>query len=208
MVIDDNFKTSIGTRLKKLREEKNYTIIDFINICQNQYCDINEKTIRRYEKGESIPKLDNLIIFSEIFDVSLDYIIFGKETTDENSFTWKDSFKRLNRLVYSCVLLPFSVNDNNKTNYIFAGFDDELNVYINKLFTFCIQKNYNFENRGKSPDFTIHDLDNLIQGFEDINEQLVPTKERVDYLLNQSGINPEEFLINKIIEIEKKRNKK
>ena len=105
ITIDETFKKSIGNRLKELRKQKAYTVDTLVGKCNKLYIDIDEKTIRRYEKGEFIPKIDNLIAFSEIYGVSLDYLIFGNETSDDNSYRWKDNLKRLNRLIFSAAWL-------------------------------------------------------------------------------------------------------
>ena len=102
ITINEEFKSNVGERLKQLRKNNNYTIYQLLEKLQNEYfIDIDEKSIRRYEKGEFLPKIDNLICLAEIFNTTLDYIIYGKETSDDNSFTYYDNFKRLNRLIYS-----------------------------------------------------------------------------------------------------------
>ena len=65
--IDENFKKAVGERLRSLRLKNKYTIENLITKLQNDYfiC-IDEKSIRRYEKGEFLPKIDNLICLVEI----------------------------------------------------------------------------------------------------------------------------------------------
>lgn len=66
LTIDENFKINVGVRLKQLRENKHYTINKLLEIMQNDYyVEIDEKSIRRYEKGEFLPKIDNLICLAE-----------------------------------------------------------------------------------------------------------------------------------------------
>ena len=99
IVVNDEFKTGVGKRLRKLREGQELTINEVVERLSNNYfLDVDEKSIRRYEKGEFLPKIDNLICLAELYDTTLDYIVYGKETSDDNSFTWYDNFKRLNRL--------------------------------------------------------------------------------------------------------------
>ena len=63
MVINEDFKKSVGARLKELRNKNNLTISVLLEKLQNEYyIDIDEKSIRRYEKGEFLPKIDNLIL--------------------------------------------------------------------------------------------------------------------------------------------------
>lgn len=208
IAIDETFKKSIGNRLKELRKQKAYTVDTLVGKCNKLYIDIDEKTIRRYEKGEFIPKIDNLIAFSEIYGVSLDYLIFGNETSDDNSYSWKDNLKRLNRLIFSCVLFPYKETDITSPyydRYYFTSFDDEIKIYIEKLTSFLNQKNHEFEVYGKHLEFDIHDLDSQIDGFEHNNEQLCPTADRLNYLIKQMGHDPQEYLSNEIKEIQRKR---
>lgn len=206
---DDNFYKSVGSRLKKLREKKGYSIKKFVEILNAEYyCSIEEKTIRRYEKGDNMPKIDYLIVFSEIFDVSLDYIIFGKETSDDNSFTWKDTFKRINRLIYSCVIIPFRNTKDNcdkEPSFYFLGYDDELNVYMNRVFTFALEKVFSFENRNESAQITINEFDNLIKEFENDKIQLLPTQKRLSYVFEKSGGDYEKYYSDRLENITKKR---
>lgn len=66
LTIDENFKINVGVRFKQLRENKHYTINKLLEIMQNDYyVEIDEKSIRRYEKGEFLPKIDNLICLAE-----------------------------------------------------------------------------------------------------------------------------------------------
>lgn len=89
---------SVGIRLKELRNKYKLTIDDLLDRLQDEHnVVIDEKSIRRYENGEFLPKIDNLICLSEIFNTTLDYIIYGKETSDDNSFTYYDNFKRLKK---------------------------------------------------------------------------------------------------------------
>ena len=51
LTIDENFKINVGVRLKQLRENKHYTINKLLEIMQNDYyVEIDEKSIRRYER--------------------------------------------------------------------------------------------------------------------------------------------------------------
>jgi len=210
IVIDDKLKKEIGSRLANLRKQYNYTINNIIEkLCGEYYFDINEKTIRRYEKGDFLPKIDYLIAFSELYETTLDYIVFGKKTSDDNSYTFKDNFKRLNRLIYSCILFPWKEEDKESKyydKYIFTGYDEELALYIDRVMNYVRNKNYSFEVRGKKPFFNIHDLDNLIQEFEEYKEQLAPpTPKRLNNIMIKSGGNPQKYLENKMQIIKKKR---
>ena len=197
MVINEEFKLKVGIRLNELRKKNKLTINELIEKLQNEYyIDIDEKSIRRYEKGEFLPKIDNLICLAEIFNTSLDYIIYGRETSDDNSFTYYDNFKRLNRLIYS-LSVNFVKDDATGKCYL-ELWEDESKLYWERLNTFGKNDNYKFEKRNELSKFSLKELDVLIEDFADYKEQLLPTKARFDAWLENQGINPEEYLIEKL----------
>ena len=65
---------NIGTRIRTVRIES--------GISQEQlsrYLGISAATLSRYESMQHIPKLSILINIAKVFNVSLDYLITGKE---------------------------------------------------------------------------------------------------------------------------------
>ena len=194
----------MGERLKKLREQKNLTINKVVEkLSIEYYTDIDEKSIRRYERGEFLPKIDTLISLAELYGVSLDYIVYGRETSDDNSYTWYDTFKRLNRLIYSLAVGFGQVSTDGKI-YL-ELWDDEAKIYYERLQAYSANLNYNFEHREGNPCFTVNDLDNLFADFQDDTRLLTPTKARYDKYLKSQNINPKEFFDNRIAEIKEKR---
>ena len=202
MIINEEFKLSVGKRLKELRNKNKLTIGDLVEKLQNEhYIDIDEKSIRRYEKGEFLPKIDNLICLAEIFKTTLDYIIYGKETSDDNSFTYYDNFKRLNRLIYS---LAVNFLKDEKTGKCYLElWEDEAKLYWERLNNFGINDNYKFEKRNATPKFSLNELDLLIEDFAEYDEQLLPTKKRFDAWIKSQGINPDVYLMEKLIRLKK-----
>jgi transcriptional regulator with XRE-family HTH domain len=208
MVVDEQFKQNVGKRLKELRKKSKLTIGELLETLQNEhYVDIDEKSIRRYEKGEFLPKIDNLICLAEIFNTSLDYIIYGRETSDDNSFTYYDNFKRLNRLVYS-LSVNFVKNESTGKCYL-ELWDEESKIYWERLNTFGINDIYRFEKRMEPPKFSLKELDKLIEDFAEYKEQLLPTKERFYSFLEIQCINSEEYYIEKLKRMKNRtKNKK
>ena len=67
---------SFGENLKATRKAKGYTrkfIADKIGVAQPMY--------GYYETGRSVPRLDNLVMLSQLLGVSIDYLL--DNTTDE-----------------------------------------------------------------------------------------------------------------------------
>ena len=153
-----------------------------------------------------MPKIDNLICLAEIFKTSLDYIIYGKETSDDNSFTYYDNFKRLNRLIYS---LAVNFVRNNSTGKCYLElWEDESKLYWERLNTYGSNDNYKFEKRNEPPKISLKELDLLIEDFAEYKEQLLPTKERYDSYLESQGINPDAYLDEKLKRMNRFKNKK
>lgn len=68
---------AIGKRLIQLKEERGLTSIEMA-----KKLGVNKSTITRYETGEIKPNVDMMILISQIFGVSLDWLAgFDTETS-------------------------------------------------------------------------------------------------------------------------------
>ena len=205
-MVNDEFKTGVGKRLRKLREGQELTINEVVERLSNNYfLDVDEKSIRRYEKGEFLPKIDNLICLAELYDTTLDYIVYGKETSDDNSFTWYDTFKRLNRLIYP-LTLGFGKDSEDGKIYL-ELWDDEAKVYYDRIQSFGVDKNYMYVHKGIDPNYKVKEMDALFEDFKNYKEQLTPNKERQFKYLKSQGEDPEKYIRSRIEEIKSKREK-
>lgn len=70
----------IGKRIASLREEKNLSIEELSEIIN-----IDSDILKKWEKGELNPKIEDLVKLSDFFDISTDYLL---EKTNERSFTY------------------------------------------------------------------------------------------------------------------------
>ena len=175
--INDDFKIAVGQRLKALRKRKKLTLFELADkMCNEYHTTIDEKSIRRYESGENLPKIDNLICLAEILDSSLDYIIYGKNSTDDDSVLWYDHFKRLNRLVYS--LTTDFVEDSATGRKYLELWEPQTKLYWDRITNFASTKNYNTTHRGKNPLFSAEELDDLFVDFSESKESTPLSKER------------------------------
>lgn len=62
------------TQLKKIRKEQNITQDDLAN-----QLFVTRQAVSKWESGDSTPDLNNLIKLTDIFNVSLDNLVFGSE---------------------------------------------------------------------------------------------------------------------------------
>lgn len=66
-----------GKKLKKLRKEKNMSQTEL-----GEKIGAGAHAISRYENNKVTPSTETMIKFSEIFNVSIDYLIFDRETKE------------------------------------------------------------------------------------------------------------------------------
>lgn len=60
-----------GSRISKLRKEAGYSVKDL----QKAMDPISLQAIYKWQAGDSLPSVDNLVILSELFQVPMDQII-------------------------------------------------------------------------------------------------------------------------------------
>jgi transcriptional regulator with XRE-family HTH domain len=73
-----NNKMTLGERIKSLRKEKNLTQLELA-----QLLNVTDKAVSKWESTEGNPDISLLSKLSEIFDVSIDYILTGKIPEDK-----------------------------------------------------------------------------------------------------------------------------
>lgn len=107
-------------RLKSLRKENNFTLQDVAN-----YLHVNKATISYYENGKRVPSFNKLVKLSELFHVSVDYLL-GKDSTlkeDKSEYLTKELvIKSVNR---SKILKEYLLENPNNVK--------ELEKYIKKM---------------------------------------------------------------------------
>lgn len=71
-------KHSIGKTISELRKEKGWTQIELAEKLQ-----VSDKAISKWEKDSGAPSIEFFPALAELFDVSIDYLMTGKETEPE-----------------------------------------------------------------------------------------------------------------------------
>ena len=66
---------TLGERIYKLRTEKEMSQGDLADALE-----VSRQSISKWETNGSVPELDKLVKLSEIFGISLDELVTGKET--------------------------------------------------------------------------------------------------------------------------------
>ena len=65
----------MGRRIAALRRAKNMSQTQLA-----EFLRVSASTVGMYEQGRRMPDLDALVYLAELFEVSLDYLITGKES--------------------------------------------------------------------------------------------------------------------------------
>ena len=177
--INENFLKAVGKRIRELRKSKKLTQVQLSDILSEQYnISIVDRSISRYETGIGLPETDNLMYLADFFEVSTDYILYGKKTSDENSFTWYENFKRLNRLMYTMQIRMLRDECNTSDVYL-QLLDDEAKEWFGRIERFIDNKHLMFNNKGIEKTIEIKDVDALFEDFRKDRTQLCPIDEKM-----------------------------
>lgn len=74
--------TQLAQQIRALRTAKN---LSQDGLAEKLY--ISRQAISKWENGEATPDIDKLVQLAEIFDVSLDYLVLGKEPENNTEAT-------------------------------------------------------------------------------------------------------------------------
>lgn len=85
-------KLNFGLNLKMLREKSGLSQEELAN-----HIGVKSPAISKYEKNQAEPKLEYLAKFCEIFEVTMDELVFGSPT-DQNRLTIESYKARLREL--------------------------------------------------------------------------------------------------------------
>ena len=70
---------AIGVGIKKLRKENHLKVSDIADFMGFE----SEQAVYKWQRGESLPSVDNLYALSQLFDTSVDDILKGCREEDE-----------------------------------------------------------------------------------------------------------------------------
>ena len=68
-----------GRRIRELRREKKVTV-EMIG----EYLNCSEQAVYKWQRGDSLPTVDNLYALSRLFETSVDAILIGDKEKDES----------------------------------------------------------------------------------------------------------------------------
>lgn len=76
-----------NNRLYQLRKQKGLSQEELAN-----RLNVSRQTVSKWEVGDSTPDMEKLIAMSDLFDVSLDKLVMGKEDEEKPTSTTKSEF--------------------------------------------------------------------------------------------------------------------
>ncbi len=84
--------SGFGARVRKIRKERNMTIVKLAELC-----DSSENVIRNYEKSRRLPQIDMLIRICNALKVSPDYLL-QDELVYQPHWVNEELLQKINRL--------------------------------------------------------------------------------------------------------------
>ena len=118
-------------RLKKAREDRNLSLMDVKNNTKNH---ISPQTLIEYESGRVFPKLNVIVELCELYETSLNYIVYGQE----NAVRLNTTLKKALEVVFSLITYDKAYYDSEKKLTIIT--DSEINnccKHLDQLYKKC-----------------------------------------------------------------------
>ena len=101
----EDIKVIIGKNLAELRKRKKYTQLDLANILQ-----YSDKSISKWEKGDSLPDIEVLYNICNLYGVTLDYLTHEGNYSEKKEYIKKNRKYSLNKAIItllSCLMAWF-----------------------------------------------------------------------------------------------------
>jgi len=182
-----DLSNTIAKNLKKLRKERKITQAKVVDIIGEH--NLSLRTYKDYEAGKTMPDIDKMVMLADFYGCSLDFLIKGKETMFNDSFTWIDTFKRLNRLIYPLAAIPKRITDESNPycgKYMMLIIDKETNEYLAALDS-KIGLNNLMNERGIMPILTIEAYDKVCKQFSFLKGDLRISDSRLAKYVQEIG---------------------
>lgn len=79
-----------NNRLYQLRKQKGFSQEELAN-----RLNVSRQTVSKWEVGDSTPDMEKLVAMSDLFDVSLDLLVMGKESEAQAQIPQKSEFAKV-----------------------------------------------------------------------------------------------------------------
>lgn len=88
---ETNMEENIGMRIKYLRQNHNLTQQEV-----GEFLDISQSLLAKVESNKRNPDITKLLKLCDLFNVSEEYLIFGRGNYDKNTIAFKKDNKAIN----------------------------------------------------------------------------------------------------------------
>lgn len=192
---------NIGEKLKDLRQSRNYTMDELLNIMNSNFdLSVSRGMISRWENNKAYPATKYLIAYSDIFNVSMDYLTsnLNWEEYDENTDIDKIKLDVKICEVYgmkSGILLNNyeQLDDDGKEKLIDISFDmikesDDIYTTVYTIEKVAAGNGYGYTNESSVPYYTdridLHNYDfaTVVKG-----DSMIPKFNDGDIILVKTG---------------------
>ncbi len=182
----------MGRRLLALRKKKNLSQAKLIEAIGGEL-KLSLRTYADYEKGKHVMELQNLILLANFHGVSLDYLVYGKNTINPDEYSWKTTLTMLSRLIASYVLIPMKITDTNSPycgKYSMFVPDRETCRYLDLCGNMVETDNYLFKRIKDKPHDLAERLDKIIKdgNFDQLDDCLKISDKRMCKYMFEIGM--------------------
>lgn len=89
-MVKGDLKMDFNNRLYQLRKQKGFSQEELAN-----RLNVSRQTVSKWEVGDSTPDMEKLVAMSDLFDVSLDLLVMGKESEAQAQIPQKSEFAKV-----------------------------------------------------------------------------------------------------------------
>ncbi len=147
------WKDSVGERLLELRSQKRMTQEDLA-----EYLNVSRQSVSKWELNKALPDVEKLMQLSGLYEVTLDYIVTGKEipknVTEESALVHTESVFEQQDTESS---VPHFENMAYRMIFLVAMLVAGILTICAFVFSFCQLSDYSFGVKDKEQDVAIVD---------------------------------------------------
>jgi len=194
-----NVLKNISRTLRDLRKSKHLTQFEVVK--QIGELNISERTLKTYESKnlKLMPDLDKLMMLSEFYGVSIDYILSGRNTSYDDSFSKADCLKSLIKLIYSsCIVAEKTINicDELPCKYVLMPANEEISLMLDRIIN---EGDLTFINtiNGQGP-FDLSKVFTILNDIPNLKDDWGLSQERLAKSLEYFGCNPKKYFLDRI----------
>ena len=199
---------NIAKNLRQLRKQRNLTQEQLIEKIGSE--NISLRSYKSYENENStrVPLLEKLSLIADFYKCSLDYIVFNKSSIYDESFTKRDSLRRIADLIYSFVLIPQKDN-NSKSDYFgkyyFLAYDEDVSLLMDKITSISREINNKYEYEGVAEFELLKTYNDCINSIKNLDEDWSPSLNRLKLVMLESKNDFNKYLEERTETIKRKR---